>query len=86
MTEKEVLLNADKSKGFLLFLAGLFFAILWSSASTATKIGLLAAQPFVICIARFFLAGIMMLFIAHVIMGKRLPMAGNGNNYPSMAC
>lgn len=68
-----MLLKADKSKGILLFVAGLFFAVLWSSASTATKIGLLSAQPFVICIARFFLAGIVMLLIAHVLMGKRLP-------------
>jgi len=73
VTEKEVLLKADKSKGILLFVAGLFFAVLWSSASTATKIGLLSAQPFVICIARFFLAGIVMLLLAHVLMGKRLP-------------
>ena len=73
MTEKEALLKADKSKGILLFVAGLFFAVLWSSASTATKIGLQSAQPFVICIARFFLAGIVMLLIAHVLMGKRLP-------------
>lgn len=68
-----MLLKADKSKGILLFVAGLFFAVLWSSASTATKIGLLSAQPFVICIARFFLAGIVMLLLAHVLMGKRLP-------------
>ncbi len=66
-------MKADKSKGILLFVAGLFFAVLWSSASTATKIGLQSAQPFVICIARFFLAGIVMLLIAHVLMGKRLP-------------
>lgn len=66
-------MKADKSKGILLFVAGLFFAVLWSSASTATKIGLQSAQPFVICIARFFLAGIVMLLIAHVMMGKRLP-------------
>lgn len=73
MTEKEALLKADQSKGILLFIAGLFFAVLWSSASTATKIGLQAAQPFVICIARFFLAGIVMLCIAHLLLGKRLP-------------
>lgn len=71
--EQEVSLKADQSKGLLLFFAGLFFAILWSSASTATKIGLLSAQPFVICIARFFLAGGVMLLIAHAVMRKRLP-------------
>ncbi|MDF2191115.1 EamA family transporter [Paraflavitalea sp. CAU 1676] len=73
MTDKEATLNADKSKGLLLFAIGLAFAVLWSSAATATKIGLQSAQPFTICIARFFLAGGVMLLIAHVIMGKRLP-------------
>ena len=73
MTDKEATLNADKSKGLLLFATGLAFAVLWSSAATATKIGLQSAQPFTICIARFFLAGGVMLLIAHVIMGKRLP-------------
>jgi probable blue pigment (indigoidine) exporter len=57
----------------LLFFAGLAFAILWSSASTATKIGLQAAQPLMICIARFFLAGALMLGIAHGLLRSRLP-------------
>ncbi len=73
MTEQEVSLKADQSKAILLFFAGLGFAVLWPSASTATKIGLLSAQPFVICIARFFLAGGIMLLITHGIMRKRLP-------------
>jgi len=47
----------EKSKGLLLFTAGVLFAFLWASAATATKLGLQSAQPFVICIARFFLAG-----------------------------
>lgn len=66
-------MKTDHPKSILLFIAGLLFAVLWSSASTATKIGLLSAQPFVICIARFALAGAIMLFIVHVLMGKRLP-------------
>lgn len=73
MTDKEIILKSDKSKGILLFAIGLAFAVLWSSAATATKIGLQSAQPFVICIARFFLAGSIMLVIAHVLLGKRLP-------------
>jgi probable blue pigment (indigoidine) exporter len=74
VADQEALLKAEhKSSGALLFLAGLLFAILWSSASTATKIGLQSAQPFVICIARFFLAGGVMLVISHMVMGKRLP-------------
>lgn len=53
--------------------AGTGFAFLWSSASAATKIGLLSAQPFVIAVTRFFLAGIIMIFLSHVIFRKRLP-------------
>ncbi len=47
--------------------------MLWSSASAATKIGLQSAQPFVIAVSRFFIAGAIMLFITHVILKKRLP-------------
>ncbi|MBN8850519.1 MAG: hypothetical protein BGO55_31590 [Sphingobacteriales bacterium 50-39] len=63
-------------KGILLFVSGLVFAVLWSSASTATKIGLQAAQPLSICIPRFFLAGGLMLVVAHIILQQRLPKVG----------
>jgi drug/metabolite transporter (DMT)-like permease len=53
--------------------AGLLFSILWSSASTATKIGLQVLQPFTICVVRFFLAGTVMIFFSHVIFRQRLP-------------
>lgn len=53
--------------------AGVFFALLWSSAATATKISLQSAQPFVIAVARFFIGGIGMLVFAHLIWRKRLP-------------
>ncbi len=53
--------------------AGVVFAILWASASAATKIGLLSAQPFIIAIARFAVAATVMLAIAHLVMGQRLP-------------
>ncbi len=56
-----------------LLIAGICFAILWSSASAATKIGLQSAQPFVIAVTRFFIAGIIMLFISHAILKNRLP-------------
>lgn len=52
---------------------GLGFSILWASASTATKIGLKATQPFTICVVRFFLAGSLMLGISHGLMRHRLP-------------
>ncbi len=53
--------------------AGVFFALLWSSAATATKIALQSAKPFVIAVARFFIGGICMLVFAHLIWRKRLP-------------
>lgn len=64
---------SKKSAGWLWFLTGVGFAILWPSAAVATKLGLKFAQPFVICIVRFFIAGSLMLFIAHGILQKRLP-------------
>lgn len=54
-------------------LAGILFAFLWSSASTATKIGLTSAQPFVIAIFRFLIAGTIMLFVTHLLMRNRIP-------------
>jgi drug/metabolite transporter (DMT)-like permease len=63
----------DVGKRILSLGTGLLFSILWASASAATKIGLRAAQPFVICVVRFFLAGLIMLLIAHVFLRKRLP-------------
>jgi drug/metabolite transporter (DMT)-like permease len=63
-------------KGILLFISGLVFAILWSSASTATKMGLQAVQPLSLCIPRFFLAGGLMLVVAHIILQNRLPKVG----------
>jgi probable blue pigment (indigoidine) exporter len=53
--------------------AGILFALLWSSAATATKLSLQSAQPFVIAVARFFIGGTTMLVFAHLIWRKRLP-------------
>lgn len=65
--------TTGKKTGLNLLIAGIAFAILWPSASSATKIGLNYAQPFVISICRFFLAGSLMLFITHVILRQKLP-------------
>jgi len=64
-----------KSNGVRLYylLAGVIFALLWASASAATKIGLQVAQPFVIALARFAVAGTLMLLISHVFLKHRLP-------------
>jgi drug/metabolite transporter (DMT)-like permease len=55
---------------------GIVFAFLWASAAAATKIGLQSAQPFVLAVTRFAIAGILMTAISHVFMGNRLPRAG----------
>ncbi len=54
-------------------LIGILFAMLWASASAATKIGLLSAQPFVIGNFRFFLAGILLLAYAYIFQKNRMP-------------
>ncbi|RYG04758.1 MAG: EamA family transporter, partial [Chitinophagaceae bacterium] len=63
----------QSGKGIKLFLAGIVFSILWPSASTASKIALEYAQPFVISIVRFLVAGVIMLIIVHFVMRKRMP-------------
>ncbi len=49
------------------------FAALWASASVATKIGLISAQPLIIANVRFFLAGGLMLLAAYIYRKYRLP-------------
>lgn len=53
--------------------AGILFAALWGSASTATKLGLIVAQPLVISVIRFGIAAAIMLFVSHFISRQRLP-------------
>jgi probable blue pigment (indigoidine) exporter len=52
---------------------GLVFAMLWASASVATKLGLQSAQPLIIANVRFFIAGALMLIAAHLFRKYRLP-------------
>jgi probable blue pigment (indigoidine) exporter len=54
-------------------LAGLSFAILWSSASAAAKIGLQSAEGLQLFTLRFLLAGTILLTWAHVARRDRLP-------------
>jgi probable blue pigment (indigoidine) exporter len=60
-------------KKFEWFAAGILFAALWASASTATKIGLAVAQPLMIAVVRFGMASVILLLLAHLVLGKRLP-------------
>lgn len=62
-----------RSKRSFWVAAGIAFALLWASASTATKMGLTVAQPLVIAVVRFAVAAFMMLVFAHLIKGYRLP-------------
>ena len=73
MIKEKMLPITNKIKEFKIIFAGILFSFLWASASTATKIGLHSAQPFVISIFRFLIAGSIMLFISHIVMAKRLP-------------
>lgn len=52
---------------------GISFAILWASASSATKIGLMSAQPLVLTNIRFFIAATLMLGFAYFIQKSRIP-------------
>lgn len=62
-----------KNTGLKWLLIGLIFTLLWSSASTATKVGLQVAQPLTIALMRFAIASLCMLIYAHGIRGYALP-------------
>lgn len=66
------MIDVDRKK-IKWFLAGLLFAALWASASTATKIGLAVAQPLVIALMRFGVASSIMLLVSHAVKRYRLP-------------
>jgi drug/metabolite transporter (DMT)-like permease len=52
---------------------GVLFAMLWASASAATKFGIISAEPLVLSNVRFLLAGTMMLVYAYGIEKSALP-------------
>lgn len=54
-------------------IAGIVFALLWASASTATKIALDSSQPLVIAQVRFAVAGMIMLIFSHLLLKQKLP-------------
>lgn len=62
-----------KGGGIKWILVGLLFTLLWSSASTATKVGLEVAQPLTIAVTRFAIASALMLIYAHGIRSYALP-------------
>jgi probable blue pigment (indigoidine) exporter len=58
---------------FPYLLTGFSFAVLWSSASVAGKVGLESVEPLVFFTSRFLLAGGILLTYSHVIQKQRLP-------------
>lgn len=54
-------------------LIGITFAALWASASSATKIGIMSAQPLLLTNIRFFIAATLMLGFAYFIQKSRIP-------------
>lgn len=54
-------------------LIGLVFTVLWSSAATATKKGLVMAQPLTLALTRFACASAIMLIVSHLILKYKLP-------------
>jgi probable blue pigment (indigoidine) exporter len=52
---------------------GLFFSMLWASASVAGKFGIQSAEPLVLFSFRFLLAGIVLLMFSYAVLGSRLP-------------
>ena len=66
-------MGQNNNKQLIWIGAGLLFAVLWASASTATKIALTSAQPLIIAVVRFGVASVIMLAGAHIVKGNRLP-------------
>jgi probable blue pigment (indigoidine) exporter len=67
------IIKRNRNPSLRFFIVGIGFAILWPSAATASKIALQHAQPFVLSIVRFMIAGVIMTFISHVVMRNKLP-------------
>ena len=63
-------------------LTGIAFALLWASASTAGKFGLMSVEPLTFFTIRFLLAGVLLLFVAHIVLRHSLP---SGNEWWQIA-
>ncbi len=63
----------SKPHPLLFWIIGVPFAAMWASASVASKLGLASAEPFTISFIRFSIAGILMLFVSHVLLRKTIP-------------
>lgn len=66
-------MKSPKPHPLLFWVIGLPFAAAWASASVASKLGLASAQPFTISFIRFSIAGILMLFVSHILLRKTFP-------------
>lgn len=66
-------MNRSQLHPLLFWIIGLPFAAIWASASVASKLSLASAEPFTISFIRFSIAGILMVFVSHVLLRKALP-------------
>ncbi len=62
-----------KPSGLRYLLTGFLFAMLWSSASSAGKIGLQSAEGLVLFVVRFLIAGLLLLGYSSFIQKDRFP-------------
>jgi drug/metabolite transporter (DMT)-like permease len=62
-----------KKTDSIFLLQGFGFALLWASASAAGKFGLRSVEPLTFFTIRFLVAGIILLFVSHVILRYTLP-------------
>jgi probable blue pigment (indigoidine) exporter len=54
-------------------ITGIFFALLWSSAAIAMKIGINSSSPLTLAVIRFLFAGILMITFLQLVLKERLP-------------
>jgi len=66
-------MNRSQPHPILFWIIGFPFAAMWASASVASKLGLASAEPFTISFIRFSIAGILMVFVSHVLFRKAFP-------------
>lgn len=62
-----------KQSGLRYLFTGFLFAMLWSSASSAGKIGLQSAEGLVLFVVRFLIAGLLLLGYSSIVQKDRLP-------------
>ncbi len=66
-------MQSASKNSWIFIISGILFAFIWGSGSTITKYGLQYLQPWVLVVCRLLFAAIIMLTIAHLILGYTIP-------------